>query len=79
MGDVFLRLSDLQSKKIVNIVNGSNFGNIIDIDIDNDGKIDSFLIERGKNIFSLNRDDNIRIKWNQIIKIGEDVILIKQE
>ena len=74
-----MRLSELQSKRIINIVNGSNFGNIIDVNVDDNGKITFLLIDKGKNIFSLNRESDIRIEWNQIIKIGEDVILVKRD
>ncbi len=74
-----MRLSDLQSKKIVNITTGSNVGNIIDIIINNDGKINSIIVDQGKNFFSLNRESDEKIDWNNIIKIGEDVILIKKE
>lgn len=74
-----MRLSELQSKRIINIVNGSNFGNIIDADIDENGRITFLLIDHGKSIFSLNRESDIRIEWNQIVKIGEDVILVKRD
>lgn len=76
---ICLRLSELQSKRIINIVNGSNFGNIIDANIDESGKISFLLIDQGKSFLSLNRESDIRIEWNQIVKIGEDVILVKRE
>ena len=73
------RLSELQSKRIINIVNGSNFGNIIDANVDESGKITFLLIDQGKSFLSLNRESDIRIEWNQIVKIGEDVILVKRD
>ena len=50
--------------------------------IDNIGSINfSFLnifkYLRGKTFFSFNRDNDIEIKWQDINKIGEDVILVK--
>lgn len=74
-----MRLSELQSKKIINIVSGSNFGSIVDVIIDDSGKISSLLIDQGRSVFSLNRESDIRIEWNQIVKIGEDVILVKRD
>ncbi len=74
-----MRLSELQSKRIINIVNGSNFGNIIDANVDESGKITFLLIDQGKSFLSLNRESDIRIEWNQIVKIGEDVILVKRD
>lgn len=76
---ICLRLSDLQSKKIINIVTGSNFGSIVDVIIDDGGNIKSLLIDQGKSLFSLNRESDVNIEWNQIVKIGEDVILVKKD
>ena len=76
---IILRLSDLQNKKIININTGKNIGNIMDIELLDTGKIESLIIEHGKNIFSLNRESEIRLYWNDIVKIGEDVILIQKD
>ena len=48
---ILLRLSDLQNKKIISIATGRNIGNIIDVDIREDGSIDSFIIEQSRNFF----------------------------
>ena len=73
-----MQLSELQSKEIVNVADGRNVGNIIDVKIDeNSGQILSFIIEPNKNIFSfLNRGKDTEIPWNSITMIGEDVILV---
>ena len=73
-----MRLSDIQNKDVINISNGIKIGNIIDIKINIEtGKIESFILEKKKfsNIFSNN--DEIEIYYNQINKIGEDVILVE--
>jgi len=74
-----LRLSDLQNKKIININSGKSIGNIMDIEVLDTGKIESLIIEQSKNIFSLNRESEIRLYWTDIVKIGEDVILIQKQ
>ncbi len=74
---ILLRLSDLQNKKIISITTGRNIGNIIDVDIHEDGRIDSFVIEQSRNFFSLNRESDTRVLWKDITKIGEDVILVQ--
>ena len=74
-----MRLSDLQSKKVIDITTGTNIGNITDIIITSEGKIESFEIEVGKSFLSLTRDTIIPIRWENITKIGEDVILVKKE
>ncbi len=37
----------------------------------------SLVIEANKKIFSLNKTMDTEIKWQDIVKIGEDVILVK--
>ena len=74
-----MRLSDLQAKKIISITSGRNIGTIIDVDVLNDGRIDSLLIEQNKTLFSLSRETDTRISWSDITKIGEDVILVKKD
>ncbi len=74
-----MRLSDLQTKNIVSINDGKNIGSIIDANITEDGNIDTLVIETNKNFFSLNRENDIEVKWKEITKIGEDVILVKTE
>ena len=75
-----MRLSDLQNKVIVNINDGRNIGNIIDVKIDEaSGNILSFIIEPNKNFFKFLRSEKMdtEINWKSITKIGEDVILVK--
>ncbi|MBQ3298102.1 MAG: YlmC/YmxH family sporulation protein [Bacilli bacterium] len=74
-----MNLSDLQSKKVISVLSGRNIGNIIDVNINSEGMIEALIIEQNKNIFSLNKDNVARINWNEISKIGEDVILVKKE
>lgn len=74
-----MRLSDLQNKDIVNVNDGRNIGSIIDVKIDEaNGSIVSFVIEPNKNFFKFfNRGTDTEIRWQNITKIGEDVILVK--
>lgn len=72
-----MRLSDLQNKDIVNIDDGKKIGNIIDVIIDKEGNMESLIVQKSKfitNIFS--NKDEIEVRWKQIEKIGEDVILV---
>ncbi len=73
-----MRLSDLQSKNLVNMSDGKNIGNIIDVKIDErTGNIASLIIEGRGTVFSfLNKDMDLEVSWNDIKKIGEDVILV---
>lgn len=76
MGDA-MKLSDLQLKKVISVSTGRNIGSISDAIINDDGNIDSLLIAQGKGMFSLAKDGDVIIRWSEITKIGEDVILVK--
>ncbi len=73
-----MRLSDLQNKDIVNIIDGKNIGNIIDAKIDErNGSIISLLVETKGKFISFSRGEDMEIKWQNIERIGEDVILVR--
>ena len=73
-----MRLSDLQNKDIVNMIDGRKIGNIIDININLEGKMESLIVEKSKFLVSMiSTKDEIEVKWDKIEKIGEDVILVK--
>ncbi len=73
-----MRLSDLQAKEIINVDDGKRIGMIIDVNVDPiSGKIKSFLLQEGRNgkrIFSSREE--YEVKWEQILKVGEDIILV---
>lgn len=72
-----MRLSELQHKDIINIIDGSKIGNIIDIKIDSNGNMEGLIIEKSKFLISMfTNKSEIEVKWSQIEKIGEDVILV---
>lgn len=72
-----MRLSDLQHKDVINVKDGKKIGNIIDINIELDGKMQGLIVEKSKFFISMfSNKDEIEIKWSQIEKIGEDVILV---
>lgn len=73
-----MKVSELQRKDIVNINDGKIVGRIIDVLIyEIDGTLDGFVIERSKYIRSLfSSEEDTIIKFNQIKKLGSDVILI---
>lgn len=73
-----MRLSDLQSKDIVNVIDGRNIGNIIDVKVDErNGTIISLIVEPKGKFISFGKGEDTEIKWQSIERIGEDVILVK--
>lgn len=73
-----MRISELQRKDIVDINDGRIVGRIIDAEINsNDGSLISLIIEKNKYIKNLFvQEADLSIKWEQIKKVGSDVILI---
>ena len=73
-----MRLSELQRKDIVNINDGKIIGRIIDAEINSkDGTLISLIIEKSKYLKTFFSSENdITIKYEQIKKLGSDVILI---
>lgn len=72
-----MNLSDLQSKDIINIKDGKRVGSIIDVVLDSNGNLEALIVQKNKFLSSiLPSKDELKVKWNQIKKIGEDVILV---
>jgi YlmC/YmxH family sporulation protein len=74
-----VRISEFQIKDVVNVADGKKLGNISDIDISiGTGKIEAIIISENSKVFGLfGKDEEIVIPWRNIMKIGEDVILVK--
>ncbi len=71
---MILKLSELQSKDVVNISDGKKIGSIADATIDSNGTLISLTVLKGR--FAISKKDEFSIQWGQIKKIGEDVILV---
>ncbi len=71
-------LSELQSKDIINLSNGDNVGRIVDVELDNNGTIINIIAEKKRFFLRLFKSNEVSFKYEQIAKIGNDVILIKE-
>lgn len=70
-------LGELQTKDVVSMNDGRNLGRIIDVEIDNEGKIVNILIEKRRFFIKLfGNSSQYNITYGEIVKIGDDVILI---
>ena len=71
-------LQDLQSKDVVNVVDGSKLGKVTDLEIDSaSGKILSVIVNNNSRFINFFTGNNqITIKWDQIVKIGGEVIIV---
>lgn len=74
-----MRLSELQKKDVICVLDGKKIGNIIDIKIeDQSGKVVSLIVEPSKLSFRIfGNKDEYAIHWDEIERIGEDVILVR--
>ncbi len=72
-----MRLSDLQTKMVVNIKDGRHLGTIIDAEVNETGQILYFSV-MSKRFFKrlFKGEAEITITIRQIVKIGTDVILV---
>ncbi|MEH7122943.1 YlmC/YmxH family sporulation protein [Bacillus sp. JJ1532] len=76
-----IRISEFQMKDVINVANGKKLGNVGDIDINvQTGKINAVIIGgTGKVLGFFGRDEDMIIPWKNILKIGEDVILVRYQ
>ena len=73
-----MRLSSLQNKSVINVIDGKEIGNIIDISIDDDGYTKELIVEKYKFLVSsFSSKKEIVVKWSDVEKIGEDVIFVR--
>lgn len=73
-----MRLSELQRKDIINLNNGKKVGRIIDVELNREtGQMQNIIIETSKVFRSMfSNEKDVSIKFDQIKKLGEDVILV---
>jgi len=72
------RMYDLRQKEIINLSDGARYGFVSDLELDTtDGKILSLIVPGpGRVLGVFGRDQEYRIPWDKITKIGEDIILV---
>lgn len=69
---------DIKNKEIINMYDGRSLGFVSDVEINlEEGRIDGIVIPMQRGFFSFfSKDGDYTIKWKDIKKIGEDVILV---
>lgn len=72
------RMYDLRQKEVINLSDGARYGFVSDLELDtNDGKIIALIVPGpGRVLGVFGRDQEYRIPWDMIHKIGEDIILV---
>ncbi|UHA75809.1 YlmC/YmxH family sporulation protein [Paenibacillus sp. 481] len=76
-----MKISDFQTKDVINIVDGKKLGQISDLELDlKHGRIDAIVVPNySKFLGMFGGGTELIIPWRNIIKIGADVVLVKME
>mgnify|MGYP002655958292 FL=1 len=74
-----MSISEFQIKDVVDVSSGKKLGTIGDIDINvTNGKIQAIIIGgAGKMMGFFGKEEEMVVPWRNIVKIGEDVILVR--
>ena len=74
-----MKISDFQTKDVINIVDGKKLGQISDLELDlRQGRIDSIVVPNQTEFFGLfGGGTDVIIPWSNIVKIGADVVLVR--
>ncbi len=80
-GEGSLKISDFQTKDVINIVDGKKLGQISDLELDlRNGRIEAIVVPNSPRFFGLfGGATDVIIPWRNIVKIGMDVVLVKIE
>ncbi|NLF79953.1 MAG: YlmC/YmxH family sporulation protein [Clostridia bacterium] len=75
------RISDLRHKDVINAADGRKLGFVYDIELDmNSGVVEALVLPGESRFLGLFiRSEEIVLPWDQIKKIGVDVIIIGDE
>ena len=66
----------MQRKDIMNAVDGTKLGRIVDIDLNPDGQVNFLIVEPHKMMRRLSYGGEVNITFKDIVTIGGDVILV---
>lgn len=77
MGKAY-KASDLREKEVINIRDGTRLGLISDIQINLEkGEIEAIVVPGpGKILGLFGKNEDYYIKWDDIVRIGTDVIIV---
>jgi len=70
-------MSELQHKDIINTLNGTRVGKIIDIEVTDEGIINYLIVGEAKMMKRFNVAGEVKVSFKQIKRIGTDVILVE--
>lgn len=69
--------TELRDKEVVNIADGKKLGRITDIVFSLKGRVAGIVTPGERRLFKNGAENNVFIPWTNILKIGNDIILIE--
>lgn len=74
-----LTLYELAERDVISVPNGIRLGHVDDVEIDDASALITHIIiyGRGRLFGLLGREEDTKIPWQDIQKIGRDVVLVK--
>lgn len=74
-----IKISELQTKDVVNVTDGRKLGQVSDLEINlSCGRVEAIVVPTSNKRFNLfSNEDAYVIPWRHIVKIGSDVILVR--
>lgn len=75
------RTADFKQKEVINMHDGRRLGFVSDVEVNmEDGKLEAIIIPGPGRLFRMmGKDAEIIIPWENIKKIGEDIILVEMD
>lgn len=73
------RIADLRYKEMIRVSSGERIGYVADVELSLDsGQIVSLVVPGKPRFFGIfGRKDDVIVPWQQIDRIGDDIILVK--
>ncbi len=66
-----------KQKEVISMVDGKRLGYVQDVEADfNTGKITAIIVPGNNKFFGIGSKNDYVIPWEQIAKIGDDIILV---
>lgn len=74
-----MKISEFQTKDVVNVLDGKRLGQVTDLEINlKHGRIDAIVVPgQGKFFGFFGNGNDVVIPWRNIVKIGKDVVLVR--
>ena len=73
------KISDFRQKEVINVSSGARLGFVTDAVIDEEnGTVKALIVpQKGKTLSLFGKETECEILWENIRKIGEDIVLVE--